>query len=98
MEAIPMDDEQRPTLQLTRREFGKLAGVSGIGLSLSGGVTSALAAGGEKVNPAKIIKGKSPDMIVHNAKLGVMETPLTLLREHNITPKNIMYNRTHFPV
>ena len=37
-------------------------------------------------------------MIVHNAKLGVMETPLSLLRQHYITPKEIMYQRMHFPV
>ncbi len=36
-------------------------------------------------------------MIIHNAKLGVMETPLSLLREHYITPKEIMYIRNHFP-
>jgi hypothetical protein len=35
---------------------------------------------------------------VHNAKLGVMGTPLDLLREHKLTPPEILYNRTHFPV
>lgn len=49
-------------------------------------------------NAAAIIHGKSPKMIVHNAKLGVMETPLEILREHRLTPKEFLYNRTHFPV
>jgi len=48
-------------------------------------------------NPADIIKGVNPTMIIHNAKLGVMETPLALLREHDITPKNLMFIRNHFP-
>ena len=47
-------------------------------------------------NPA-IVKGKESGLIIHNAKLGVMETPLTELRKHAITPKNILFNRFHYP-
>jgi DMSO/TMAO reductase YedYZ molybdopterin-dependent catalytic subunit len=36
-------------------------------------------------------------MIVHNAKLGVMETPLAELRKYAHTPKEILFNRLHFP-
>jgi DMSO/TMAO reductase YedYZ molybdopterin-dependent catalytic subunit len=46
---------------------------------------------------AQIIKGKVPGLLVHNAKLGVMETPLAMLRKHDHTPKDIMFNRLHFP-
>jgi len=81
---------------MTRRQFGILAGATAAGMSLKirpEFLRSALAAD----NPADIIKGKSPEMIIHNAKLGVMETPLTLLREHAHTPKEILFNRLHFP-
>lgn len=82
---------------MERRTFLKLSGIAGVaGLVGPGWWRSAIAAEGP--NAADIIAGKSPQMIVHNAKLGVMETPLALLREHRFTPKEILYNRTHFPV
>ncbi len=45
----------------------------------------------------QIIRGKSPELIVHNAKVGVMETPLNLLGKYYLTPKEILYVRNHFP-
>ena len=45
----------------------------------------------------QIIKGKKADLIIHNAKLGVMETPISELRKHAHTPKDILFNRLHFP-
>jgi sulfite oxidase len=36
-------------------------------------------------------------MIIHNAKLGVMETPLHLLRTQARTPKDVLFNRLHYP-
>ncbi len=42
-----------------------------------------------------VIAGKSDDMIVHNDRSGVMETPLAMLREHRITPKDILYIRNN---
>ena len=50
------------------------------------------------IKASRIVKGKSPELIVHNAKVGVMETPLYLLRKYYITPKEILYVRNHFPV
>lgn len=81
-----------------RRTFLKLAGVAGAAglVRLPGALPFAYA--GEKADASAIIHGKSPQMIVHNAKLGVMETPLDMLRQHHLTPKEILYNRTHFPV
>lgn len=70
-------------------------------MSVLGAAVSPMAArvalAGSTANPADIIKGVNPTMIIHNAKLGVMETPLALLREHDITPKNLMFIRNHFP-
>jgi len=81
-------------LRMTRRQFGLMAGAAGVALGAGGLPEIAQAAGPDS---AAIIKGKESGLIIHNAKLGVMETPLTELRKHAITPKNILYNRFHFP-
>src|SRR5690242_7958721 len=84
---------------IDRRTFLKVAGTAGAAAGLAhapGAMTFAQAA--EKPSAPDIIHGKSPEMIVHNAKIGVMETPLNMLREHKFTPEEILYNRTHFPV
>ncbi len=81
-------------LRVTRRQFGLLAGAAGVALGAGGLPEIANAAGPDS---AAIIKGKESGLIIHNAKLGVMETPLTELRKHAITPKNILFNRFHYP-
>jgi len=82
---------------VTRREFAKLVGLAGLTLCAAPAlVRKAVAANAP--DSSVIIPGKASNMIVHNAKLGVMETPLPMLREHYITPKSIMYQRMHFPV
>lgn len=78
---------------LTRRRFGVLAGAAGVALGSGAWPRFALAAD----DASKIIQGKKSDMIIHNAKLGVMETPLTELRKYDITPKDILFSRMHFP-
>ncbi len=81
-------------LRVTRRQFGVLAGAAGVALGTGGLPEVALAAGPDS---ATIIKGKKSGLLIHNAKLGVMETPLTELRKHAITPKDILFNRFHYP-
>ncbi len=83
-------------ISITRRTFGQLAGAASLAYGLAPGFLSAAIAE-EVANAAKVIEGKSPEMIVINAKLGVMETPLTLLREHKHTPKELLFVRLHFP-
>ncbi|MGD8710601.1 MAG: sulfite oxidase [Ectothiorhodospiraceae bacterium] len=91
------DPDECDTGGITRREFAKLVGLTGLTLCAAPSlIRDALA--NETPDSSIIIPGKASDMIVHNAKLGVMETPLTMLREHYITPKEIMYQRMHFPV
>ncbi|MCB1494611.1 MAG: sulfite oxidase [Bauldia sp.] len=81
---------------VSRREFGLLAGAAGLSFGLSpAALRTALAE--DAPNAAQIIAGKSPDMIILNAQLGVMETPLNLLRQHAHTPKEILFNRLHYP-
>ena len=83
----------KPT-RVTRRQFNALAGATGI--ALGAGLPGAALAQA-KPDSAAIIHGKKSGLIIHNAKLGVMETPLTELRKHAITPKNILFNRFHYP-
>ena len=82
-------------MQVSRREAFVLAGAAGVSLGIGGFPRFAFAQGAP--NSAQIIKGKKADLIVHNAKLGVMETPLTELRKYAHTPKGILFNRFHFP-
>lgn len=86
---------ERNTFNLTRRQFGKMAGAAGAALAMPGFVRSGLAQ--DAMNSAQIISGKKSGLIIHNEKLGVMETPLTLLRQYAHTPKDILFCRFHFP-
>jgi sulfite oxidase len=81
--------------RMSRRQFNALAGATGVALGTSG--VPGLALAEDTPDSAAIIKGKEHGMIVHNAKLGVMETPLKDLRKHAITPKEILFNRLHYP-
>ncbi|KAA0889405.1 molybdopterin-dependent oxidoreductase [Pusillimonas sp. ANT_WB101] len=94
---------------IDRRTFLKTISAAGgaVGLSSVAGFTSLAHAAQAQtaVTPtaaaptgATIIHGKSAEMIVHNGKLGVMETPLNLLREHRSTPVDLIYSRNHFPI
>jgi len=80
--------------RVTRRQFNAFAGAAGVALGTG---LPRVAFTETTADSATIIKGKESGMIVHNAKLGVMETPLKDLRKHAITPKNILFNRLHFP-
>lgn len=86
-----------------RRGFLAMAGTAGAAAGLAGtpdfmSFAQAAEQAAAKPDAAAIIHGKSSDMIVHNAKLGVMETPLNMLRDHQVTPQELIYNRTHFPI
>jgi sulfite oxidase len=94
--------EKSPWPLVSRRDLGRWAGAAGLAAGLApAGARLALAQGTSAaqaaVGSADIIHGKVPGMIVHNAKLGVMETPLTMLRKYQYTPKDVLYTRFHFP-
>jgi sulfite oxidase len=92
----PEDNMLKTKLSLSRREFGVMMGATGLAYGVGRNfVSSAFAQGA--VNAAEVIKGKSPELIVINAKLGVMETPLTLLRKYQHTPKDLLFCRFHYP-
>jgi sulfite oxidase len=87
---------QRKLFPVSRRDFGLLAGSAGLAISgASAFPFVANAAQGQTA--ADIIEGKSGLMDVINAKLGVMETPISLLRQHRLTPKELLFVRYHFP-
>jgi sulfite oxidase len=82
---------------MSRRKFGKLAGAAGLAAGLApASARVALAQAAAAPNSATVIHGIAPEMIIHNAKLLVMETPLTLLRKYRHTPKGILFTRYHF--
>jgi DMSO/TMAO reductase YedYZ molybdopterin-dependent catalytic subunit len=54
-----------------------------------------LAQDAAKVTADKFIAGKHRQLIVHSTKTGELETPLTLLREHRITPASILFVRNN---
>jgi DMSO/TMAO reductase YedYZ molybdopterin-dependent catalytic subunit len=84
-------------LPVTRRDFGRLAGAAGVTISAAGTFPRLGWAAAQNTSAANIITGKSSQMDVLNAKLGVMETPIELLRQHRITPKELLFIRFHFP-
>ena len=88
--------QQRTASGITRRQFGALAGAAGLTVGFARAPwQTAFAAGAP--DSAQIIAGKASGMLVHNAKLGVMETPLAMLRKYAHTPKEILFNRLHYP-
>ncbi len=78
--------------QISRRTFNTLAGAAS--LSLGFGRTAFAA---DAPDSAQAILGKKSGLIVHNAQLGVMETPLVELRKYAHTPKEILFVRFHYP-
>jgi DMSO/TMAO reductase YedYZ molybdopterin-dependent catalytic subunit len=84
-------------LLLSRRDFGLMAGAAGLALGASPRFALPAFAADAAPDSAAIIAGKASGMLVHNAKLGVMETPLVMLRKYEHTPKEILFNRLHFP-
>ncbi|MBD1545594.1 sulfite oxidase [Roseibium aggregatum] len=83
--------------RFSRREFGKLAGAAGLALGAGPGLLRPAFAAGAGVDSAEIITGKASGMVIHNAKLGVMETPLAMLRKYDHTPKELLFSRLHYP-
>ena len=80
--------------KLERRELLRMMGLTAA--ASAGLPTVAQFARAQELQPAsQVIAGKSDAMIVHNDRTGVLETPLDLLSEHAITPKEILYVRNN---
>jgi DMSO/TMAO reductase YedYZ molybdopterin-dependent catalytic subunit len=83
-----------PTPNLSRRDF--------VATSTALAASAALLRGASAADEAaplpaadKFIPGKDKRLIVHNAKTGELETPLKLLAEHAITPKELLFVRNN---
>lgn len=84
----------------TRRAFLQSAGKGIAAGALAGGIeylSPATRSWGAESTPdaATLIAGKDSRLVVHNAKTAEFETPLALLREHAITPKEILFVRNN---
>ncbi len=90
---MPRDDDRFP---ISRRRFNALTGAAGLALGIVPTLVGRALAKAS-MTADQIIHGKSADMIIHNAKLGVTETPIALLRKYDHTPKEILFSRFHYP-
>lgn len=80
--------------RVARRDVLRLAGLTAFAGAM--GLPSLLrTARAQDTAASQVIAGKSDAMIVHNDRTGVLETPLKLLREHDITPPDILYVRNN---
>ena len=80
--------------QVERREVLRLMGLTA---AASAGLPTLtqFAHAQDTAMASAVIAGKDDRLIVHNDRTGVMETPLDMLAEHTITPKDILYIRNN---
>lgn len=99
-----MSQDSNRSHLLPRRDFLALAaGAAGAGVALGGlnrrGAAAAdpPPAGAQTPLPsaAELVPGKDPRLIVYSAKPLEIETPLELLREQRITPKQLLFVRNN---
>ena len=88
------DSLQRDTLKHSRRDFLATSAAVVVGLTQVGPAASRLLAQ-ELPTADKVVAGKNAKLIVYNAKVGEIETPLELLRSHSITPKELLFVRNN---
>lgn len=80
-------------ISFNRREFLKQAGITTAAFALLPSFNHLAFA--QDIDPTTVIKTINPEMIVHNNKPVVMESPLKHLRNHRITPKELLYIRSN---
>lgn len=77
---------------LDRRNFLGTAGAAAVAWMAGPCWPTASAA---ETDAGALVPGKDPRLIVHNAKTLEIETPLALLREHTITPPELLFVRNN---
>jgi DMSO/TMAO reductase YedYZ molybdopterin-dependent catalytic subunit len=82
-----------PTPEYNRRDFVACS----TGFAASAVLLRGAGAADEGSPPSadQFIVGKDKRLIVHNAKVGEIETPLKLLGEHAVTPKELLFVRNN---
>ena len=80
-----------------RRRFLQQASATAIALpAVSSLIADHLPAADEVLPKAsQAITGKSDRLMVYDAKIGEIETPLAVLREHRVTPKELLFIRNN---
>ena len=78
----------------SRRAFLRQSSLLMLAASAGGSFSRQLFAAEEKT-AAEAIAGKDARLIVHNATPGEIETPLELLRQHRLTPKELLFVRNN---
>jgi len=76
---------------LDRRQFLTASAALVVAASQAKGTSCALAA----ETADQVIPGKNPKLIVHNSKIGEIETPIELLRQNVVTPKDLLFIRNN---
>ena len=79
---------------VSRRGFLKATGV-GVEISKTLLPMTSLISAQNQADAFKEVLGKDQRMIVHNWRPGVLETPLELLRQHRVTPKELLFVRNN---
>lgn len=80
---------------LNRREFVKYTSAIALTANLLGDRASGADDPTSLATADQFIVGKDQRLLVHSVKTGEIETPLTLLREHAITPKTLLFVRNN---
>jgi DMSO/TMAO reductase YedYZ molybdopterin-dependent catalytic subunit len=75
-----------------RRDFLRTAGATGVGLLTS---PFRLPAQDTPATPSSIIKGKDDRLVIHTKFPAVMETPLSILDGHAVTPSSVLFVRNN---
>src|SRR5687768_4318062 len=85
---------ERDTMQRgTRREFLRHSGWLAANIYLATAARPARLWAADAAN--EVIPGKHMGLIVHTAQPQEIETPLALLREHRLTPKELLFVRNN---
>jgi DMSO/TMAO reductase YedYZ molybdopterin-dependent catalytic subunit len=89
-------DVQLNTRAIERRTFLKaLSAQAAAGGALAGLVWRPAVGAADAITADRLIAGKDRRLIVHGAEPLEIETPVALLREHQLTPKQILFVRNN---
>jgi len=84
-----LSEDSRRQLLFDRRTFLKHTGLAAVSFAMLPALNQLSFA--EQVDPSSVIPGLNPKMLVYSTRPVEMETPIELLREHKLTPKEILY-------
>src|SRR5262245_27580812 len=76
---------------LDRRQFLRVSST----VAASAGVWTSLANRAWTADTASLVRGKDARLIVHNRDPIELETPIELLRQHEITPESLIFIRNN---